>query len=789
MGAVFGAGGGDEVRRSRVPRPAPAQARAGGRPACLGGPPPAGRSRGERRRARAGGVRLAQLERDRQRRGRLPGRGTREHARHDHDRGCRCRTRCSSGRSGRRRASRSSSPGRRSGSTTRRSCSSSTSTAVATARAARRSRASRSGSCSVAAIDYAWSATSAGSDLVDQYVETLCGGSDTMYLYRGECRRMTTFDAGTIVGRPGEPDQPLVYPETVHGPVQGYATVDGKRVAISVKRSTRGRELGSLGFFLDMSMNRVHSARDFVRAASTMELTFNWVYADSRSIAQFTSGRLPVRPATVDPGLPTKGTGEYEWQGFLPASAHAQTINPASGVILNWNNKPARGLRGRRRRVDVGPGAARRPALGRHPAAAEAHARERRRRDERRRDPGPAAHARLAGRSATCSRGEPARRARRRRPRSSMPGSHPAAAGSTPTSTARSTRRAPRSWTRRGARSPTPSSRRCSTRRSGPSSRSSCPTTRRSPRPARARTAAGGRTSRRTSARFSAARSQGRTRRGSAAAATSRSARRRCGRRSTQQRRRWLRLRAPTRRRGVPTRRAERIQFAPGILTTDDARLEQADVPAGDHVPNAPVGAPPGERTRGRLRSDGRPPAEAPHAGADVGAAVGAACPLGAGAPPPLARLRRGLRPRAGAPARGVPHGERGARLHVVGHGRVRVRRREPSLARRARARGLAGGVRGALAGDGARVRLRRRSARVRVGRGAPPGRPARGAGGKRRGDRLHRPLRDVDRRRLRSRAAARGVPRGRRALGGRCRLEPRRRSARDRRMGRRTSS
>jgi len=113
-----------------------------------------------------------------------------------------------------------------------------------------------------------------------------------------------------------------------------------------VKRSTRGRELGSLGFFLDLSMNRVRSAKDFFRAASTMELTFNWVYADSRSIAQFTSGRLPLRPATVDPGLPTKGTGEYEWQGFAPASAHAQTINPASGVILNWNNKPARGYAG-----------------------------------------------------------------------------------------------------------------------------------------------------------------------------------------------------------------------------------------------------------------------------------------------------------------------------------------------------------------------------------------------------------------------------------------------------------
>jgi len=195
-------------------------------------------------------------------------------------------------------------------------------------------------------IDYAWSATSAGSDLVDEYVETLCGGGETSYLYRGECRPMTTFDAGTIVGRPGEPDRALVYRETIHGPVKGYATVEGRRVAITSRRATRGRELASLRFFLDLSTNRVHSAKDFVRAASRMELTFNWLYADNRSIAQFTSGRLPVRPPTVDPGLPTKGTGEYEWTGFRPAAAHAQAINPPSGLILNWNNRPARGYPG-----------------------------------------------------------------------------------------------------------------------------------------------------------------------------------------------------------------------------------------------------------------------------------------------------------------------------------------------------------------------------------------------------------------------------------------------------------
>ncbi len=191
--------------------------------------------------------------------------------------------------------------------------------------------------------DYAWSATSAGSDIVDQYAETLCDGSDTKYLYKGTCREMTTFEAGTIRGAPGTPDVPLTYRETVHGPVIGYATVGGTKVAISSLRSTRGRELLASKFFFNLSTAAIHNAKQFMKAASTMEMSFNWHYVDSKDIAVYTSGRLPVRPANVDPGLPTKGTGEYEWQGFLSAAKHAQQLNPKSGLILNWNNKPAAG--------------------------------------------------------------------------------------------------------------------------------------------------------------------------------------------------------------------------------------------------------------------------------------------------------------------------------------------------------------------------------------------------------------------------------------------------------------
>ena len=192
-------------------------------------------------------------------------------------------------------------------------------------------------------MDYAWSATSATNDIVDQFAETLCGGDDRHYLYKGQCRAMDVVDAGVLKGKNGAPDRLIRFLQTVHGPVSGYGSVGGTRVAISRDRSTRGREvLGALPF-QDLNTNRVHDARSFVKAVSAFELTFNWFYVDNRDIAMYSSGRVPVRAPGVDPTLPTKGTGDFDWRGFVPASKHPQAINPASGTILNWNNKPASG--------------------------------------------------------------------------------------------------------------------------------------------------------------------------------------------------------------------------------------------------------------------------------------------------------------------------------------------------------------------------------------------------------------------------------------------------------------
>jgi acyl-homoserine lactone acylase PvdQ len=185
--------------------------------------------------------------------------------------------------------------------------------------------------------DFVWSLTSAGADIVDMFVETLCDGSDTKYLYKGRCRSMTPFDAGTLDG------QNVSFHRTVHGPVVGYATVDGRRVAVSRKRSSYLLDGVDLLLFQRLTRGRVPNARAFIKSALVSPQTFNTFYADHERVAMVTTGRLPRRAGGVDSGLPTDGRGRHEWRGFIKTRAHPRAILKG-GVLNNWNNKPARGF-------------------------------------------------------------------------------------------------------------------------------------------------------------------------------------------------------------------------------------------------------------------------------------------------------------------------------------------------------------------------------------------------------------------------------------------------------------
>jgi acyl-homoserine lactone acylase PvdQ len=189
---------------------------------------------------------------------------------------------------------------------------------------------------------FSWTLTSAGADIIDTYAETLCGGSKTRYRYKGKCRRMERVDAGTIAR--GGDKATVRFNRTVHGPVIGYARVAGKKrlVALAQRRSSAGRETTDQIFFQKLTYGQVRSAADFVRAAGATPQTFNSFYADAKDIAFVTTGRLPVRPKGVNGDLPTDGRGRFEWKGYLAASKHPRDVSPSDGLLVNWNNKPAR---------------------------------------------------------------------------------------------------------------------------------------------------------------------------------------------------------------------------------------------------------------------------------------------------------------------------------------------------------------------------------------------------------------------------------------------------------------
>jgi acyl-homoserine lactone acylase PvdQ len=186
--------------------------------------------------------------------------------------------------------------------------------------------------------DFATTLTSSTGDVIDQYVEKLCGGSDQKYRYRGKCRAMHKFNAGMLNG------DPVAFNTTVHGPVVGYATVHGRKVAISSKRSSYGKDALDLLFNRRLSNGQVHSPQSFFKAAAKTPQTFNSFYIDDKHVAEYTSGKLPIRPRSVDPGLPTLGTGKYEWQGFLSDRKHIHGMDPRDGTMVNWNNIAAHGF-------------------------------------------------------------------------------------------------------------------------------------------------------------------------------------------------------------------------------------------------------------------------------------------------------------------------------------------------------------------------------------------------------------------------------------------------------------
>ncbi|CAN5235161.1 penicillin acylase family protein [soil metagenome] len=214
-------------------------------------------------------------------------------------------------------------------------------------------------------VDYSWSATSAGQDIVDTFAVKLCepgGGEPTIdsmgYRWRGECLPIEVLER-TNSWTPNAADMTPPGSETLQafrtnaGLISHRATIKGKPFAYAKLRATYKREVDAAGSFADWnSPDVVKGPKSWIKSAYKDDLTFNWFYADSKKVAYFNSGANPVRGKGTPTNFPVKAKRKFMWRDYdpelntfkrQPRRKHAQVIDQR--FLTSWNNKPALGIR------------------------------------------------------------------------------------------------------------------------------------------------------------------------------------------------------------------------------------------------------------------------------------------------------------------------------------------------------------------------------------------------------------------------------------------------------------
>lgn len=186
----------------------------------------------------------------------------------------------------------------------------------------------------------AWGSTWGASDIVDLYRVELDPDDHRRYFYRGEFRSFATRSEAIDI-RDSDPVE-LELLRSVHGPI---VRIDSDRgVAYAKKRAWEGRELETLLAWLHATW-----AQDFETwkaQAVRSSINVNLYFADvDGNIGYFHGGWFPRRTAGHDNRFPAVGDGSMDWLGRQDVqSANPHVLNPTSGFIANWNNKPADGV-------------------------------------------------------------------------------------------------------------------------------------------------------------------------------------------------------------------------------------------------------------------------------------------------------------------------------------------------------------------------------------------------------------------------------------------------------------
>jgi penicillin amidase len=181
----------------------------------------------------------------------------------------------------------------------------------------------------------AWTFTTTGADTQDLFIEEPVG--DGLYRTPDGPRAFEVHQERIRVR--GEPDEMLTVRETRHGPVISDLGMGGDRViALAAANLAPGDRAADGLLALDRAgdVAAAHAA-----AAAISAPVQNLLVADRADIALFMTGRVPVRRAG-DGSVPVEGSdGAHDWTGWAEGDALPTVVAPASGRLVNANERVA----------------------------------------------------------------------------------------------------------------------------------------------------------------------------------------------------------------------------------------------------------------------------------------------------------------------------------------------------------------------------------------------------------------------------------------------------------------
>ncbi|OLS22588.1 MAG: Penicillin acylase 2 precursor [Candidatus Heimdallarchaeota archaeon LC_2] len=180
-----------------------------------------------------------------------------------------------------------------------------------------------------------WGATLAFTDSEDLFIETFDKENPfTKYKYRDKWKESEIILEQIDIKDKDPHIEKVIY--TDHGVIiSDILSEKNERLALSSMSLRPSKTLK--GF---TQLNYANNWDDFVEAMRNITAPqLNFVYADSKNIGYWCSGKVPIRKKG-NGMVPVDGSsGQYDWKGEVPFEEMPHAFNPKSGLIVTTNNK------------------------------------------------------------------------------------------------------------------------------------------------------------------------------------------------------------------------------------------------------------------------------------------------------------------------------------------------------------------------------------------------------------------------------------------------------------------